>query len=219
MIQTPEQFQTSQTGVYAAGYEYLYIILPMFVSLQVSVDRLSASAPRLTNNTAIGRWWLNRSQPLLARIALYDNSSSSEGSHSASSAHKAGASTSAEERSTDAAEREAEARMHLPDYVEARGVLLPATEYLRQAVDAASAQQTLTGDLLVTVRGALVTLFEQHPKLTTLQAAEAYMSLGNVSYARVGEGIFERAVLYLRAASTIPSFRLQRHLRRSVAIP
>lgn len=41
--------------------------------------------------------------------------------------------------------------MHLPDYVEARAVLVPATEYLRQAITAATAQTELTGDLLVTV--------------------------------------------------------------------
>ena len=40
------------------------------------------------------------------------------------------------------------------------------------------------------------------------------MSLGNVSYARVGEGVFEHAVVYLRAASNIPGFNLPRHLRR-----
>lgn len=111
--------------------------------------------------------------------------------------------------------------MHLPDYVEARGVLLPATEYLRQAVTAATAQGALTGDLLITVRGSASPLFRVarfvlSARLTGdgTQAAEAYMSLGNVSYSRVGEGIFENAVLFLRAASQIPGYSLPRHLRR-----
>ncbi|KAF2099342.1 hypothetical protein NA57DRAFT_74843 [Rhizodiscina lignyota] len=147
--------------------------------------------------SAIGRWWLARAQPLLARIAVHDNTSSSGSSHSPTRtlASRARTTASSEERQADRAAHEAEARMHLPDYVEARGVLLPATEYLRQAVAAATEQRILTGDLL-------------------LAAAEAYMSLGNVSYARVGEGIFEHAVLYLRAASNISGFTLPRHLRR-----
>lgn len=44
------------------------------------------------------------------------------------------------------------------------------------------------------------------------------MSLGNVSYARVGEGVFEHAILYLRAASHIRGFSLPRHLRRQGAL-
>lgn len=43
---------------------------------------------------------------------------------------------------------DADARLHTADYVEARGILLPATEYFRQAVDAADTQSRLTGDLL-----------------------------------------------------------------------
>ena len=60
--------------------------------------------------------------------------------------------SSSEERQADRAAQEAEARMHLPDYVEARGVLLPATEYLRQAITAATEQRILTADLLLVVR-------------------------------------------------------------------
>lgn len=84
---------------------------------------------------------------------MYDNTSSSEGSlrQSATQSSRPLTATSTEERQADQAEREAEARMHLPDYVEARGVLLPATEYLRQAVETAMAQQILHGDLLVIV--------------------------------------------------------------------
>ena len=47
---------------------------------------------------------------------------------------------------------EAEQRLHTADYVEARGILLPATEYLQRAVDAARSQGNVTGSLLSTVR-------------------------------------------------------------------
>lgn len=53
---------------------------------------------------------------------------------------------------------EAEQRLHTADYVEARGLLLPAVDYLRQAVDRATSQDSLTGPLLVTVSYCL-TLF------------------------------------------------------------
>jgi hypothetical protein len=39
----------------------------------------------------------------------------------------------------------------MSDYVEARGILLPAVEYLKRAVDAAHTQGKISGDLLSTV--------------------------------------------------------------------
>jgi hypothetical protein len=47
---------------------------------------------------------------------------------------------------------EAEQRLHTADYVEARGILLPAVDYLRRAVEQAGAQDSLSGPLLITVR-------------------------------------------------------------------
>lgn len=46
---------------------------------------------------------------------------------------------------------ETERRLHEPDYVEAQGLLIPATDYLKRAVDAAIAQVRLTEPLLSTV--------------------------------------------------------------------
>lgn len=46
---------------------------------------------------------------------------------------------------------EAEQRLHTADYVEARGILLPAVDYFRQAVENARAGDSLTGPLLVAV--------------------------------------------------------------------
>jgi hypothetical protein len=47
---------------------------------------------------------------------------------------------------------EREARTRGADYVEARGILVPATDYLARAVVAARAQGNITGQLLSTVR-------------------------------------------------------------------
>lgn len=49
----------------------------------------------------------------------------------------------------------AEERLYKQDYVEARGLLLPATEYLQRAVDSARAQGALTGSLLSAVNSRL----------------------------------------------------------------
>ena len=43
---------------------------------------------------------------------------------------------------------EAEARLGLPDYVEVRAILVPATEYLSRAVENLVQQDTAAGDLL-----------------------------------------------------------------------
>ena len=50
------------------------------------------------------------------------------------------------------AQREAEARVGTADYVEARGFLQPATDYVRRAVEEAASQEILTGPLLNLVR-------------------------------------------------------------------
>lgn len=46
-----------------------------------------------------------------------------------------------------------EQRLHTTDYVEARGLLLPAVDYLRRAVERATSEKLLSGSLLVTVSG------------------------------------------------------------------
>jgi len=51
---------------------------------------------------------------------------------------------------------EAEQRLYTADYVEARGILLPAIEYLQRAVDTAHAQSSVTGSLLSTVCCSLI---------------------------------------------------------------
>lgn len=115
---------------------------------------------RDNNNVAalrgIGQAWLSRAQPTLARIQRTDSSSSSSGSQRSCSQRSPSARTaeSAAERERQAATsaQEAERKAGTADYVEARGFLQPATEYLDRAVAAASSQRILSGDLLATVR-------------------------------------------------------------------
>ena len=97
----------------------------------------------------IGEAWLRRAQPALSRIHRVDGSSSSSGGSSSLSALSL--SRSEEERQSAASTLEAERRAGTADYVEARGYLQPACEYLDRAVTAAPAQQALSGDLLAMV--------------------------------------------------------------------
>ena len=102
----------------------------------------------------VGGWWLSRAQPSLARIHAVDGSSSgSEGSRKYSGGENGPRGPDEEQ-----AQREAEARLGTPDYVEARGILQPATDYLRRAVEEASSQGNLTGGLLVMVGPMLIRL-------------------------------------------------------------
>jgi hypothetical protein len=52
---------------------------------------------------------------------------------------------------TSQAFAQAEQVLQTADYVEARGILLPAIEYLSRAADLARAQGSVTGVLLATV--------------------------------------------------------------------
>jgi hypothetical protein len=50
------------------------------------------------------------------------------------------------------------------------------------------------------------------------QAAEAYMSLGNVSYSSVNERYFRQALLYLRRATQISGYTLSPYLQQFVPL-
>lgn len=102
----------------------------------------------------IGQAWLSRAQPTLVRIQRSDSGSSSGGSSHRSgggSQQRPSSSSSKRTKEQEAAAKEAERKAGTADYVEARGFLQPATEYLDRAVQAASAQRVLSGDLLATV--------------------------------------------------------------------
>jgi hypothetical protein len=170
----------------------------------------------------IGKWWLSKAQPSLARINAEETSSSSSSAgasratrpHSDPTTHLRTEEVRHAARSIDR-DTEAEARLHTQEYVEARGILLPAIEYLRRAVEEADSQGSTNGSLLVTVRVASrsASLRVWWSDLL-LEAAEAYMSLGNVSYARTNTDYFKQAIMYLRRASDIPGFPLPAHLQR-----
>lgn len=100
----------------------------------------------------IGQAWLSRAQPTLARIQRSDSGSSSGGSSQRSGgSQQRPSSSSKRSKEQEAAAKEAERKAGTADYVEVRGFLQPATEYLDRAVQAASAQRVLSGDLLATV--------------------------------------------------------------------
>lgn len=115
----------------------------------------------------IGSWWLSRAQPSLARIHTVDgSSSSSSGGYSSrpgtSSAEQpltashgdsdSDSDSEDEDEQAARAQREADARLNTADYVEARGLLLPATDYLRRAIETTDAAgQAPTGRLLTMV--------------------------------------------------------------------
>lgn len=117
--------------------------------------------------TGIGSWWLSRAQPSLARIHAVDgSSSSSSGGYSSrpgTSSAEQPATGDVEDSDSDSdsededglalqAQQEADARLNTADYVEARGLLLPAIDYLRRAIETTDAAgQAPTGRLLTMV--------------------------------------------------------------------
>ncbi|ERF72206.1 hypothetical protein EPUS_02093 [Endocarpon pusillum Z07020] len=130
----------------------------------------------------LGQSWLLRSQNSLARIQREEGSPSSGSYYSQARSTYNGSWDEAAEIARATAE--ANSWRHTANYVEARGTLVPATEYLTRAVNVAERNGVLRGQLLAL-------------------AAEAYMSIGNVSYAPGNEQYFRQALAYLRRASQI----------------
>ena len=106
----------------------------------------------LTALTGIGQNWLMKAQPALSRIHVHDgtSSSSSGGNGPAPTASNSGLEDE-QSNGQSSGTSEAELRLHTSDYVEARGILLPATDFLSQAVTAAESQGCITGNLLAKV--------------------------------------------------------------------
>ncbi|OAL07250.1 hypothetical protein IQ06DRAFT_288991 [Phaeosphaeriaceae sp. SRC1lsM3a] len=96
-------------------------------------------------SSVIGRNWLSRAQKSLANIYRADRGSSSSSAASASASQDS-------EAKRERALAEAEQALNTADYVEARGILSPAVDYLQRAVTAAYARGTVSGTVLVTVR-------------------------------------------------------------------
>lgn len=100
----------------------------------------------MLNQTELGHSWLLRSQFWLARIQVEEGSGGSSGSgipvHPPPTADEIGSTHSAADLNFG---------RYGPDYVEARGTLVPATEYFDRAVNAAHAESRLSGQLLTLV--------------------------------------------------------------------
>jgi hypothetical protein len=104
----------------------------------------------IADQAVIGQYWLLRAQKPLSRIHHTEQSSLS----SSGGSQELSLSSGEEQRRALRATIEAEERLHSGDYVEARGILLPAVEYLKYAVDAAASQDNLSGPVLSMVRTA-----------------------------------------------------------------
>ncbi|EME38334.1 hypothetical protein DOTSEDRAFT_140392 [Dothistroma septosporum NZE10] len=142
----------------------------------------------------LGEIWLMKAQPALVRIHGIDGSSSRTGS--SQSQRSSQSFNSARDNELSAQQlAEAERRAATTDYVEARGHLQPAKDYLERAISSATSKRTLSGDLLA-------------------MTAEAYMSIGNASSPRVNEQYFRRALQLLRAATEIEGYSLSTHLKQ-----
>lgn len=112
----------------------------------------SHSFAQANEGAGLGRAWLSRSQNVLSRIH-HDEGSSSSGRSSSRPGTGNGATYTSSDEARDAARAAAEAdsRIHTSDYVEARGILLPSTEYFARAVTVAEGKEALSGDLLALV--------------------------------------------------------------------
>ncbi|PGH14222.1 hypothetical protein AJ79_03195 [Helicocarpus griseus UAMH5409] len=99
------------------------------------------------------------------------------------------------EASTKGKGKDDEGALHSPNHVEARATLVPATEHFSRAASVLERKGAANGELLAL-------------------CAEAFMSLGNISYSRTNETYFVQAVQYLRKASKIPGYRLPPHMQQ-----
>jgi len=197
MKQTQLAYKTLLNGVSDDGYKCSKQILTTWRPSGVRQSLSYHQRMDLKHGIGLGQAWLNRVQNTLARIHRQEGSSSSSSASSArqgSISDRLSYTPSEEAREAERQRQEADNRAHTEDYVEARGMLLPATEYLSRAVAIARDSVGTTGDLLAL-------------------AAEAYMSLGNVSYSHLSERYFQQAIVYLRQASELEGYRLSPYLQ------
>lgn len=115
-------------------------------------------------NSGLGQGWLLRAQQTLARIHRIEGSSSSGTSSGIGAPGGRVNSFTSSEDAREAARQtvEADARAGSADYVEARGMLLPATEYFQRAVEAAERSAQPQGPLLSLVSSFKVPFYCQH---------------------------------------------------------
>ncbi len=140
-----------EIGSFSGGCAFFSDTLGVYQLSEVSLYACHAHLAGSLNAAGVGNWWLLKAQPYLARIHAVDGSSSgSEGSRHRNSG-EVGLKSEEDTRRVEQAQREAEARLGTAEYVEARGVLQPATEYSHRAIQEAIAQDSLKGPLLIMV--------------------------------------------------------------------
>ncbi|TAQ91287.1 hypothetical protein B7494_g462 [Chlorociboria aeruginascens] len=159
---------------------------------QASWLRVLRNYPENVDSLAgLGRNWLQRSQATLARIQREEGSDSSGTS--------TGNPVEFPEEEDDIYQFDTapatDTRRQGPLYVEARGYLQPAVDFYARAVRAGDVLESTTGDLLAS-------------------AAEAQMSLGNVTESPGDERFFTEAIRYLRRAEAIPGYHLSVYLEQ-----
>ncbi|RDW78146.1 hypothetical protein BP5796_05998 [Coleophoma crateriformis] len=143
----------------------------------------------------LGSNWLQRAQAVLSKIQNEESNQQTNGSSQSSEPQL----TSSEPRNEIIADYEPPTdgrrqRIESANYVEARGYLQPAVDFYTRAVRAADSENSMTGSLLA-------------------WAAEAQMSLGNVTGSPRDERYFSQAIRYLRRAEAIPNYTLSIYLQ------
>jgi hypothetical protein len=136
---------------------------------------LQRDAQNLAALRGLGQMWLSRAQPALARIHTSHNKRSAASSV-----------TEPSTRSRVESNSEAERRVGTADYVEARGFLQPATEYLERSVTAAKAQSTLSGDLLAKVSLKL-SMVPEEVLITSRQRRPTCLLVTSQAYVRMSD--------------------------------
>jgi hypothetical protein len=129
-------------------------------------ELIPSQIEHFADQIVIGQNWLLRAQKPLARIHHAEQSSMSSGS---AESQDPPLSSNEEQRRVIRATIEAEDRLHSAEYVEARGLLLPAIDYLKHAVEVAGSQDKLSGKLLSMVCSALSGYLSSLSHLTRLQ--------------------------------------------------
>lgn len=118
-----------------------------------SVSALSRRgySARLIVLLGLGHSWLMKAQRFLAIIHREDASTSSGTSNDVTSPSAVSYTQQDDDVDHEQAVSEATARLHTANYVEARALLEPATDFLSRAVRAADGENRLTGALLTLV--------------------------------------------------------------------
>ena len=108
----------------------------------------------------------------------------------------------------------ADPRRQGPLYVEARGYLQPSVDFYNRAVRSADNLGVTNGDILSQVILPFSLLHLAVQLISRTQAAEAQMSLGNVTASPSDERHFAEAIRYLRRAEAVPGYSLSIYMQQ-----